>query len=41
MGIRKELCDKIKALSKAGYTVKEIAETFNIKEGIIRSIISN
>ena len=41
MGIRKTLCDKIKALYKAGYTAKELAERFNIKENIVLSIINH
>lgn len=38
MGISEATCEKIRALLKAGYTTKKIAETFGLREGTIRVI---
>lgn len=41
MGVTKQTRDKIKAMSKNGYTAVDISKAMNIPESIIRHIIHN
>lgn len=38
MGISIKTCEKINTMFAAGYSVKELAEKFDIREGMIRVI---
>lgn len=38
MGIHEKDLKKIRAMFKAGYTVKEIAKTFGLREGLVQTI---
>lgn len=39
MGISGKTCEKMKAMFLAGYTVKEIASKFGLREGTVRTIV--
>ena len=41
MGISKQTCERIQAMYKAGYTCKEIAETFGLREGTVQVICNH
>ena len=41
MGISKVAMDKIKALYKAGYTCKEIAEALGLSETVILAVVNS
>lgn len=38
MGISKTTCETIKKMFEAGYTIKELAKTFGLREGTVRVI---
>jgi len=40
MGITLETINRIKAMAKAGYTCKEMADKLGIPEGVIRNIVN-
>ena len=41
MGISKQTCERIKAMYNAGYSCKEIAETFGISENMVQAVCNH
>lgn len=38
MGIRKETCEKIREMFKAGISIADISKKYNLSENLIKSI---